>query len=76
MSVHKAQGMTCEHAFVLTGDGMTDRELSYVEASRARGVTKLYSDVATVGESVEELAALMNRSRQKELALEHFLEAS
>ena len=76
MSVHKAQGITCDRAFVLTGDCMTDRELSYVEASRARGTTIFYADIESVGESVEDLAALMNRSRQKELALEYLREAS
>ena len=74
MTVHKGQGLTCENAHVLTGDGMTDREISYVEASRAKGFTKIYSDVLTGGECIQDLAALMNRSRQKELAHEYVIE--
>jgi ATP-dependent exoDNAse (exonuclease V) alpha subunit len=74
MSVHKGQGITCENALVLTGDSMTDREISYVEGSRARGFTKFYSDELSSGESLLELADKMNVSRQSENALEHVLE--
>ncbi len=70
MSVHKAQGVTCENALVLTGDGMTDRELSYVATSRSRGKTIVYSDELSAG-PLAELAELMRRSRQKEMAHEH-----
>lgn len=75
MTTHKGQGVTCENAFVLTGDGMTDRELSYVQGSRARGFTKLYSDELSGGETIQELALKVGRSRQKVLAYEYQLEA-
>ena len=70
MSVHKGQGVTCENALILTGDSMTDREMSYVEGSRAKSVTKLYSDELSSGEMAE-LASSMNVSRQAELAYEY-----
>lgn len=74
MSVHKGQGITCENALIMTGDSMTDREMSYVEGSRAKSVTKLYSDELSSGE-LAELAARMNMSRQAELAYEYEVEA-
>ncbi|MCA9139392.1 MAG: relaxase domain-containing protein [Planctomycetales bacterium] len=73
MSVHKGQGITCENALILTGDSMTDREISYVEGSRARGFTKFYSDELSSGVSIPELAERMNVSRQAENALEYEL---
>ncbi len=63
MTVHKAQGTTVEEAFVLAGS-MQDRELTYVEASRARGATRFYVG----GEDLPELAMRAERSRRKELA--------
>ena len=76
ISVHKSQGLTCRNALAMCGDSMTDREISYVQGSRAREFTKFYSDIASGGETIEELAALMNRSRQKELAHEYLIEAA
>ena len=73
-TTHKSQGTTVSDTFILTGDSMTDREMSYVEGSRARRATRLYSDVLSA-EGIPELAELMARSRQKELAYEHLIEA-
>ncbi|HMO65907.1 MAG TPA: MobF family relaxase, partial [Verrucomicrobiota bacterium] len=44
VTTHKAQGMTTENAFVLVSETMQSRELGYVQASRARGDTRLYVD--------------------------------
>lgn len=68
VSTHKGQGQTVENSFVLAGDAMTDRELTYVQASRARGETRLYSDVLNGGPDIESLAAKMNPSRAKKMA--------
>ena len=60
VTTHKAQGMTVERAFVLTGGIMTDREITYVQASRARGTTRWY-----VGHDIEETTQRMSRSHEK-----------
>lgn len=77
ISTHRAQGVTTENAFVLGGNlSMTDRELSYVQGSRAKSFTKIYSDAVSTGEGIGGLAELMNRSRQKELAIDHVMEGA
>lgn len=73
VGVYKAQGITVENALVMTGDSMTDRELSYVAASRATKQTKIYSDELST-ESLPALAHLMERSRQNEMAVDFALE--
>lgn len=74
-SAHKGQGITCKNALILSGDSMTDREMSYVEGSRATTFTKLYSDELSSGQ-IGELGEMMNRSRQKDLAYEHMLDVA
>lgn len=69
VTTHKGQGMTVAKAFVLISESMTDREMSNVQVSRAKELTNIYSDKLTAGENADELVRLMNRSRQKELAL-------
>lgn len=69
-TTHKAQGKTVDHAYVLAGGSMQDKELSYVQVSRARNATKIYTSVEEGGRSIEELAARMNQSRMKVLAQE------
>ena len=70
ITTHKGQGQTVENSFVLLGGTMTDREMSYVQISRARSKTRIYSDSDTGGDSIERLADMMNRSRPKELVLD------
>jgi Ti-type conjugative transfer relaxase TraA len=69
-TTHKAQGATVLYAYVLTDEAMQDRELSYVQASRAKLVTRLYTTQQEVGEEFTELSRQMNRTRQKGLAIE------
>ena len=72
-TVHKSQGTTCDHACYFVSSMATDRELSYVAASRARETTFLYTyEAAALG--IDELAAMMSRSRQNEMAIEHVRE--
>ena len=73
LSLHKGQGITKDDSLVLVGDSMTDREFSYVAGSRHRNKVRIYSDELSAG-GIDELATLMNRSRQKDLAHEHLLE--
>ena len=75
VTVHKGQGQTVDSAFVLAGGPMTDRELSYVQASRARGQTRIYCDTDSAGEDLTQLARQMENSRAKDLAIEHMVEA-
>jgi ATP-dependent exoDNAse (exonuclease V) alpha subunit len=76
INVHRAQGTTVESAYVLAGGSMTDRELSYVQGSRARGNTRIYTDVIYGGPDIAAIAAQMNRSRPKDMAHEYLREAS
>lgn len=68
VTTHKAQGVTVDNAYVLLGGAMQDRELSYVQASRARKKTWLFTDQAEAGEDLAELARQMSQSHQKDLA--------
>lgn len=63
MTTHKAQGMTVERAFIVVGDSMVNREMAYVQASRARGDTRWY-----IADELHETARQMAHSRQKEMA--------
>lgn len=68
VTTHKAQGMTTENAYVLTDEIMQDRELSYVQISRAKQITRLYTTEEEAGEDLSQLTRSMGKSRQKELA--------
>lgn len=70
VTTHKGQGTTVDHAYVLAGGSMQDRELSYVQASRARESTRFYTDRHEAGEELSQLAKQMNKSNQKILAHE------
>ena len=69
VTTHKSQGMTTEHSYVLTDETMQDRELSYVQMSRAKQSTNIFTTEEEAGEQVSTLARRMERSRQEELAL-------
>jgi ATP-dependent exoDNAse (exonuclease V) alpha subunit len=68
VTTHRAQGMTVENAFILVGGSMQDREQSFVQASRARGQTRLFSDQLEAGENLETMRRQFELSRQKNLA--------
>ena len=68
MTTHKGQGATTENAYILAGGSMQDREISYVQASRSRGETRIFTDVEEAGESLTRLVRQMSNSRQKEMA--------
>ena len=67
-TTHKAQGATTTRAYVLAGGSMQDRELSYVQASRAREVTTFYLTKLEAGDEIGRLVREMERSRQKDMA--------
>jgi Ti-type conjugative transfer relaxase TraA len=66
---HKGQGATTVRSYVLAGGAMQDREMSYVQASRARERTTFYLPGDGSGVEVEQLIRDMARSRQKDLAV-------
>ncbi|MBI1827222.1 MAG: relaxase domain-containing protein [Planctomycetes bacterium] len=70
VTTHKGQGTTVEDAFVLLGGFMQHRELSYTQASRARGQTRFYTDEHEAGPGLANLARQMSESRAKELAVD------
>lgn len=69
VTTHKSQGMTAENAFILTDESMQDKELSYVQVSRAKHATRLYTTREEAGEGLADLARRMQSSREKELAI-------
>ncbi|MEM8671127.1 MAG: MobF family relaxase [Planctomycetota bacterium] len=75
-TTHKGQGQTVESAFVLVGGPMTDREISYVQGSRARENTRFYADKVNGGSSIQELAEQMSKSRRKDLVHDYTIEGA
>ena len=67
VTAHKSQGITVDHAHVLISDGMSDREWSYVAASRSRDATHLYC----TNDTYTEAARTMSRSRQADTSLDY-----
>jgi conjugative relaxase-like TrwC/TraI family protein len=70
VTTHKAQGVTVDRSYILAGGSMQDRELSYVQMSRSRTQTKIYTERAEVGDTIAELAKTMSHTRQKDIAQE------
>lgn len=69
LTTHKAQGMTVDNSYVLLGGMMQDRELSYVQISRAKKKTRLFIDELEAGKEFSDIHRSMERSRQKEMAI-------
>lgn len=67
-TTHKAQGRTVEKAFVLFDSSMQDLHLSYVQASRARDETHIFTTRDEAGDNLARLARAMSRNREKSLA--------
>lgn len=68
VTTHKGQGTTVDNAYVLAGGSMQDREISYVQVSRARRETRVFVDQRTAGDKLSGLTMVMERSRAKEMA--------
>ncbi|MEI7578330.1 MAG: MobF family relaxase [Armatimonadota bacterium] len=67
-TTHGGQGATTNATYVLAGGPMQDRELSYVQGSRAEFFTRFYMTRMESGDEMEKIAREMARSRQKEMA--------
>ena len=84
LTTHKGQGLTTRNAFVLVGGRMADREISYVQASRATHQTALFTEKISVWNpetqqreeaTLQELGRRMSQSRQKDIAHDVALDA-
>lgn len=69
-TIHKGQGATVDRAFVLLGGQQQDQHLSYVQLSRARAETRVYVDRYEAGQDYADLLALMERNRQRPMAID------
>lgn len=67
-TTHKAQGATVMASYVLIGGAMQDKEMSYVQASRAKKSTMFFMTKADAGDDLDEICRSMQRSRQKDMA--------
>ncbi len=70
VTTHKAQGMTTGNSYILTDESMQDRELSYVQASRAEQRTKIFTTRMEAGDDLADLSRRMAKSHEKEMAIE------
>jgi ATP-dependent exoDNAse (exonuclease V) alpha subunit len=70
-TAHKGQSQTVPAAMILVGGRNTDRELAYVEVTRASGATKWFVDRSHVGEQWKDLIAAVEKSRPKTMAHDH-----
>ena len=68
VTTHKAQGVTVDNVYILTNEMMQDRELTYVQASRARNDARFFTTEAEAGEGLKNLTKSMERSSEKILA--------
>lgn len=75
VTTHKSQGATVDNVYILTDEGMQDREQTYVQSSRARKEARFFTTEAEAGDELKELSYTMARSREKLLAID-FLESS
>lgn len=67
-TTHKLQGETAKNVYILTNEGMQDRELSYVQASRVKDTARIFTTEFEAGERLARLAKTMSKSHQKHLA--------
>ena len=68
VTTHKAQGATVENAYVFSSGAMTDRQMAYVQASRARNETRIYTPKNEAGPELTDLTEAMSRDRNKTMA--------
>jgi len=69
VTTHKSQGATVENSFVLTNETMMDRQISYVQMSRAKQRTQIFTTRDQAGDQLTDLVRRMERDNIKELAL-------
>jgi conjugative relaxase-like TrwC/TraI family protein len=65
ITTHRSQGATVDNCLIMAGPNWINRELSYVQASRARNEIHLFCDEKTAGIDQKNLIRRMNRSERK-----------
>ena len=65
ITTHRSQGATVDNVLILAGPSWINRELSYVQASRARNEIHLFCDEKTAGIDQKNLIRRMNRTERK-----------
>ncbi len=75
-TTHSAQGQTVERCLVLCSSRMQSREMSYVQASRAREETRFYADKQTAGPDHDRLVRAMEQEQSHCMAHELLIEVA
>ncbi len=65
ITTHRSQGATVDNVLIMAGPSWINRELSYVQASRARNEIHLFCDEKTAGLDQKNLIRRMNRTERK-----------
>ena len=65
ITTHRSQGATVDNVLIMAGPNWINRELSYVQASRARNEIHLFCDEKTAGLDQKNLIRRMNRTERK-----------
>jgi len=65
ITTHRSQGATVDNVLIMAGPNWINRELSYVQASRARNEIHLFCDEKTAGIDQKNLIRRMNRTAPK-----------
>lgn len=67
-STHTGQGQTVKNSYLLLGGAMTSREIAYVQATRAKHKTQIFTDELHAGKDLKDLARAVEKSKAKNLA--------
>jgi len=68
VTTHKSQGATVENTYVFMYGAMTDAQMAYVQVSRARNDTRIYTTDDEAGPELSSLTQAMSRDRRKTMA--------
>ena len=68
VTTHKSQGATVENTYVFLYGAMTDQQMAYVQVSRARDTTRIYTTDDEAGPELSHLTQAMSRDRRKTMA--------
>jgi ATP-dependent exoDNAse (exonuclease V) alpha subunit len=69
-TTHKLQGASLENVYLLMGGGMLDREMAYVQLSRAKGQAWIFTSELEAGPGLVDLVRQASKSHQKTMAVD------